>query len=242
MIPNGVAGLSALQHLSKEELAYHELRDAILARALKPGERLLPNELANRFNVSTMPVRQALGRLEHDRLVVRTPNRGLTVSPLSMKEVEDIYALRVVLEGLATRLAATRLTDGDLEELAGVLREIEASVVAGDHEAVIDLNRQFHFIIYRAADSQLLFDTLDNLWGLSTRYRPLYYADPGVPTQTLREHRNILAALQAREAVRAEELVKADMEETALVLLSLIRSGIDNIEEDVDGKVSMVRP
>ncbi|MHB0869291.1 MAG: GntR family transcriptional regulator [Chloroflexota bacterium] len=237
---HGAAHLSALQHWSKEDLAYHELRAAILAGVLGPGERLLPNELADRFNVSTMPVRQALTRLERDRLVLRNPNRGLTVAPLSIKEVEEIYSLRVVLEGLATRLATDSLSDADLESLAAMVHESEMLVASGDREALAEINRRFHFVIYRAADNELLYDTLDNLWDLSTRYRPLYYADSGVPEQTLQEHRNILAALQHREATRAEELVRSDMEETARVLLALIRSGIEASEESVNGKLPLV--
>lgn len=242
MVTVGAAGLSALQHWSKEELAYHELRVAILSGVLHPGERLFPNDLAARFNVSTMPVRQALTRLELDRLVVRNPNRGLTVAPLSIKEVEDIYTLRAVMEGLATRLAANRLTPADLESLAAILEESEAAATSGYTDVLVDLNRRFHFTIYQGADNQILYDTLNNLWDLSSRYRPLYYADPGVPAQTLREHRRILAALQHGDASVAEELVRFDMEETARVLLTLIRSGMENNWETVDGKVSLVRP
>ncbi len=236
----GTESLSALKHWSKEELAYRELRSAILSGALRPGERLFPNDLASRFNVSTMPVRQALTRLELERLVVRNPNRGLTVAPLSMKEVEEIYTMRAVLEGLATRLATENLSAAQLDELASLLAKCEAAVAIGDRSALTKSNREFHFTIYNASGNQLLCDTLTNLWDISGRYRPVYYADPEVPEQTLREHRTILSALQKRDAAEAEALVRSDMEETARVLLALVRSGIEKNEEYLDGKLPVV--
>lgn len=231
--------LSALQHFSKEELAYRELRAAILANVLKPGERLIPQQLASRFNVSTMPVRQALMRLEADRLVLRMPNRGLMVTPLSIKEVESIYTLRAVLEGLAARLATPHLSTEDLDALAAMVDEMGRLVSEGRVDALVERNAQFHFAIYRAAGNDHLCDILQNLWDLSTRYRNLYYREAGVPESTLREHRGIMAALRQRDAARVEELVRSDMEETARVLLALVRERIDDDGGSVNGKLPL---
>lgn len=233
-------GLSSLKHYSKEELAYRELRAAILSNLLKPGERIMPQQLADRFNVSTMPVRQALMRLEGERLVCRQPNRGLIVAPLSMKEVEEIYTLRVVLEGVAARLATPRLSQVELESLAVMVREMEAGVAAAHVEKLVDSNRRFHFLIYRAADNDRLLDTLKNLWDLSARYRGMYYKETSVPETTLREHQGILAALQRKDAEEAEKLVRADMEETAKVLLALIQNHINEDEGEANGNVPLV--
>ncbi len=232
--------LSTLQHHSKEELAYRELRAAILSNVLKPGERIMPQQLADRFCVSTMPVRQALMRLESERLVLRMPNRGLMVAPLSMKEVGDIYTLRVALEGVAARLAATRLGSADLDSLGAMLRVMEVQLATGQVEKLVETNTHFHFTIYRAADNDQLYDILQNLWDLSSRYRGMYYGEPSVPETTLREHQGILAALQRKDADEADRLVRSDMEETAKVLLALIAANINQREGEVNGDVPLV--
>ena len=219
--------LSALNYYSKEELAYRQLRAAILTNQLRPGERLVYQQLAQQFSVSTMPVRQALTRLELDRLAVRIGNGGLVVAPLSVKEIEEIYTVRADLEALAARLAAPRLADEDLDSLARLLDEMESMVAGGNVEALVEKNIEFHFTIYRAADNELLYRMLENLWDVSSRYRSLYYEEAGVPEETIREHQGILAALHKKDAVEAGNLVRLDMEETARVLLTAIKSNID---------------
>ena len=122
-----------------------------------------------------MPVRQALTRLELDRLAVRAANGGLVVAPLSIKEIEEIYTLRADLEALAARLATPRLCDKELCSLAALVDEMKSLVAAGDVEALVEQNVAFHFTIYKAADHELLCGILENLWDLSSRYRGLYY-------------------------------------------------------------------
>lgn len=231
--------LPALQHRSKEELAYRELRSAILSNRLKAGERLMPNELALRFSVSTMPVRQALMRLEQEKLVARLSNGGMVVAPLSVKEVEEIYSLRAVLEGFAAKLATPRLSQSDLRLMAGLVQDMEQLVSSGDRDRLAQVNARFHFTMYRAAGNALLYEMLHNLWDISSRYRHAYYSDPSVPEETLREHRGTLEALQRKDADEAEALVRADMNETARLLLSVIRDNISSLEEDADGKAPL---
>lgn len=231
--------LSALKHQSKEELAYRQLRSAILSNLLKPGERLMHQDLARQFNVSTMPVRQALTRLELDRLAVRTPNGGLIVAPLSIKEIEEIYTLRADLEALAARLATPKLRKEHLRALAALVEKMKSLVAAGDVDALVEQNVAFHFTIYRAADNELLYGILENLWDRSSRYRGLYYRSAGVPEETIREHQGILSALQKGDALEASDLVRLDMEETARVLLGLIRRNM-NSDGGINGEVPVV--
>jgi DNA-binding GntR family transcriptional regulator len=203
------------------------LRAAILANTLTPGTRLMPQQLAEQLGVSTMPVRQALMRLEAERLAIRMSNGALLVAPLSVKEVEEIYALRVVLEGMAARLAAPRLGQRELDTLARLVDRMEGGVARGKIEELVDSNREFHFFIYRAANHERMFDVLKNLWDVSSRYRSMFYRQPGVPEQTLKEHRGILAALQRNDAVGAKELVRSDMEATARVLVAQVRDRME---------------
>ena len=187
----------------------------------------MPQQLAEQLGVSTMPVRQALMRLEAERLAIRMPTGALLVAPLSVKEVEEIYALRVVLEGMAARLAAPRLGEEEMDALARLLERMEAEVARGRIEELVETNREFHFFIYREAGNERMFDVLKNLWDMSSRYRSMYYGQPGVPEQTLKEHRGILAALQRKDAAGAEALVRSDMEATAQVLVAQVRDRME---------------
>lgn len=216
--------LSTLEHYSKEELAYRGLRSAILAGELPAGERLVPAELASRLSVSTMPVRQALMRLEAEKLVCRMRNGGLAVAPLSVKEVEETYSMRAVLEGFAARTATPKLTPELLQSLRSMVAEMEFLSVSGQLGRLSEINARFHFAIYEAAGNDRLLDTLRNLWATTMRYRHLYYSDSGVSQRTLEEHREILAALERGDAAKVEEVVRSARTDTASVLCSKLQA------------------
>ena len=107
----------SLPRTVKEQLADH-LRDEIVRGTFEPGERLRLEDIASRFEVSTMPVREALRDLESEGLVTIYPHRGAVVTELTAEEMEDIYDIRATLEAMATRLAVPRMTESICEELA----------------------------------------------------------------------------------------------------------------------------
>jgi DNA-binding GntR family transcriptional regulator len=116
------------QNVTAQELVLASLREAVLAGVLAPGARLRQEELADIFNTSRIPVREALRALEYEGLVRSEPHRGFTVTRLDADDVEEVYDLRILLEGQAVRLALPLLTDDDLDELEQMFERVRSAV------------------------------------------------------------------------------------------------------------------
>lgn len=148
------------------------LRDDILRGELKPGSRVHLSQTAARLNMSVVPVREALGTLVAEGLVVSLYQRGFRVAGLSLDEVTDLYDLRMVLDPLAVRWAVPRLTDEDRDEIRRRFDELDES---GLPDVVADLrsdpHRRFHFAIYDRCGSAWLLRFLNTAWDFSQRYQ-----------------------------------------------------------------------
>ena len=210
------------QYRTMPEIAYDAIRDAILSGRHAPGQRLVTEELAKELGVSRMPVREALHRLEVSGLITITPHKGAVVSHLSEAEVAEIFHIRAVLEGLATRLAAGRMTLADHKRLGALLGEMERAARARDPGKVLVLNRDFHAVIWRAARAPRLLELLENLYDACQRFRNLSVRLPGRLNQITQEHRRIARALAQRDTAAAERNANAHYEGTARRLLRSI--------------------
>lgn len=208
-----------------QEIVYDTIRDAILSGRYRPGQRLVADELAREVGVSRMPVREALHRLEASGLVAMTPHRGAVVNELSESEIIEIYHIRAVLDGLATRLAAPHLTKPDHARLDAILDEMAAAVTAKDLDRVLRVNRDFHQLIWRAARAPRLHALLENLYDASQRFRHISVLLPGRLGQITQEHRRIARALALRDAEKAARFAIEHLEGTALRLLRAVEKG-----------------
>ncbi|HYL80940.1 MAG TPA: GntR family transcriptional regulator [Candidatus Acidoferrum sp.] len=205
-----------------QEIVYEAIRDAILSGRYPPGQRLVADELARELGVSRMPVREALHRLEAAGLVSLTPHRGAVVSQLSESEIVELYHIRGVLDGLATRLAAPHLTPQDHERMRAVLSQMASAAKAKDLEKVLGANREFHRLIWRAAQAPRLHSLLENLYDASQRLRNISVLLPGRLEQITQDHRRIAQALARGEVERAERFAIAHHEGTARRLLGAV--------------------
>lgn len=184
---------------------YDEIRDAIVAGSIKPGQILSENQLATDFGTSRTPVREALHRLEIESLVERLP-RGVRVRETSPEEIIDIYDVRTTLEGAAARAAAERAT-----ELDGLrLRAAQAAMVAAGNEPRerARVNREFHEAIWSASHSPTLVDLLHRLNVHLIRYPTTTLESDERWEDVLREHEELLDAIDAREPQRAREIAE----------------------------------
>ena len=213
------------------EIAYDAIRDAILSGRHAPGQRLVTEELAKALGVSRMPVREALHRLEVSGLITITPHRGAVVSELSEAEVAEIFHIRAVLEGLATRLATTKLTPADHKRLSALLEEMERAAKTNDPGKVLVINRDFHTVIWKAARAPRLRELLENLYDACQRFRNLSVLLPGRLDQISQEHRRIARALAQEDAAAAERHANAHYEGTARRLLR----SIERVRERAEG-------
>ena len=196
---------SPIQALTKTDLAYLSIRQKILEGEFPPGTSVDQEALAAELGLSTTPVREALRRLEAERLVVGRAHRDTIVAPLSLETLEEVYAIRLCLDPLAARLAAELATPEErdrMRELAG-----EQSAENEDPVAHLHRNRQLHRAIYASCRNALLIDYLDSLSDLSDRYRLVALKDTFTIKLAQKEHEDIVSAVVESNADLAAQLM-----------------------------------
>jgi DNA-binding GntR family transcriptional regulator len=189
------------------------IRDAILSRRLKAGERIFQDRVAEELGVSRQPVREALKRLQAEGLVRELGNRRVIVREYSHSDVSENYLLRRTLESEATRIAATALTDTALDDLAAVNANLDRVARTGDTTGILDLNERFHRLIWRSTELPTLQGFIESLWMGLTIATPL--SIPGRMLRSVEEHEAILRALRARDPERAAQAMAQHIEEAA---------------------------
>jgi DNA-binding GntR family transcriptional regulator len=219
----------APQRLS--DAVFDALRKAILDGKLAPGEWLRQEALAQELGVSQITVREALNRLVGEGLCIHVPYKGVRVIAPSLDDLEDIYAIRGLLEGLAVELAADRIT---LEELARMRELLPATIVDADSGSVTrarEANREFHEIAIRASDRQFLIQILRQVWDWIDplmSYARTLGTDEGAEIRKRWggrdsiQHTRLLEALEAGDGPRARQVATEYVEEAWRNLVSII--------------------
>jgi DNA-binding GntR family transcriptional regulator len=188
------------QHqVTAHDLVLASLRIAILEGVLAPGARLRQEELAGAFRTSRIPVREALRALEYEGLVTSEPHRGFTVTTIDGDDVDEIYELRILLEGEAVRLAVPLLTDADLDDLEGILESIRQSR-SPDEE--IRSRDRFYLRLYSVSGRPRLVGLIVRLRDEGARMLAWSRAEHIVTI-----HERLLAALRAGDAEGATQLL-----------------------------------
>ncbi len=204
---------------------YTRMRYLILAGEWKPGDRLVERRIARSFGVSRTPVRQALAMLEAEGLIRIAPNRGATVRSYRPEELDDLYRLRAVLEGYAAGRAAMLITSEALSRLNESCHRFEKLRSKDDVVKLVEENLFFHDTILEAAESESLSRTLRNLVELPLLYKAYFWYSPEQKLISEHYHRQLLRAFEARDAARAERLMKEHIREAGEFLAAQIRAG-----------------
>jgi DNA-binding GntR family transcriptional regulator len=196
---------------TKQEYVYQSLRSAIMRGELPPGQRLVIDEIARRLEVSAIPIREALQSLQSEGLVVSAPHLGATVASISEDEVHEVFAIMEGLETVAVREAAARLTDEQGDQLRTIVGDMDSAVDRREYERWAEMNGRLHRSIGEVAAMPLLREMTDRALSRWERLRRHYFQGVLVPRveQAQREHRELLAALVARDADEAERVVRA---------------------------------
>ena len=197
---------------SLEEQVTATLESEILTGKLAAGTSLTEQSLSIRLGVSRTPIRAALHTLAEEGLINLVPNRGAVVVGVTREDLVDIYKIRMRLEGLASSLAAERISKEDLATLRESVELAEFYISKNDTEHLKELDTQFHAIIYRASGNRMLNKTLSELHRNITSYRKMSLAVPGRLERSVGEHREILAAIEEGDAERADRLTSAHVE------------------------------
>ena len=190
------------------------IRERILSGEYAPGTKLDQLVLVGEFGASLIPVRESLRQLDAQGFIRLYPHRGAYVADLSIAELKEIYLVREALEEMATRLAVPRLTERALANLKGLVLQMESATADCDYAGLLQLNRTFHFTIYRACDNELLIEMIEGLWDRSSRYHHLYTHLPNRAPRALAEHRLIYAACVAGDAEKAGRAVRKNVKQT----------------------------
>jgi DNA-binding GntR family transcriptional regulator len=185
--------------LPSSERVYRRLREMILDGELPPQTRLVEIQLAEQFEVSRTPVREALKRLAAEQLVLSDPVRGLIVHAPEPHEIEDVYRVRDALDALAVRLAAVRITPDEVQHLRLVLDSMAEAIREQRTDLVVNANIAFHDVIYRAAGSSTLWRLARELSDFVRRFSSGAFSSPERSSAVLREHEAILDALERHD-------------------------------------------
>ena len=201
------------------ELVCENIRQAIIDGTFKPGERLMEIQMADEMGVSRTPVREAIRRLELEGFVVMIPRRGTYVADISIKDITEIYEVRISLDVLAAGLAAERITDEELETMNGYLREISRYVPSLDIEKIVALDSAFHDVLYKASRNERLCNIIGNLREQLTGIRARSMSYPGRLVDTMNEHRELLDSIASRDIERAQRAARIHIENAEQILL-----------------------
>jgi DNA-binding GntR family transcriptional regulator len=197
------------------EIAGNSLRGKVFAKIEQDiingrymsGDSLVEGKLSEELGVSRTPVREALGQLELEGLVTLVPNKGAIVKGISNKDIEDIYTIRIMIEGLAARWAAESITDEELKELRDAVLLEEFYTQKNEESHLLDSDSQFHEIIFKASKSRPLMRVLISFHNYISSARSLSLKTPGRPENALNEHKAILEAIESQNADMAELLM-----------------------------------
>lgn len=209
--------------------AYHELKYRILEGRLPPGTTLLESEVANLLAMSRTPIREALIKLEEERLVKVTPRRGFTVLNQSIDDLAEIYEVFSTLEVRAARLAAlNEISPARFDRLDGLMEQMERATAKRDIEHWSHLDDVFHSDIVEMCGNSRLKATLRSYWDEQYRARMAIMLLRPLPTQSDIEHRQIVAAIRAHDADRAEALHRQHRERADEQALRLLRTKLQS--------------
>jgi DNA-binding GntR family transcriptional regulator len=185
-----------------------QLAEAIIDGRLPSGTRLSEPGIAEAFDISRTPVREALYMLERDDLVERPPRKGARVARLTAKQALDVYICRAHLYGLSARMCARSLTESDLAELRRIVAGMDAAVATADVRSYYRLNLDFHDFVGRATGNDMLLRLMGGMGRLTLRFRFMSLTVPGRLEKSRAAHHRLLECLEAHDGVAAERTVR----------------------------------
>ena len=201
------------------------LRRAIVAGALRPGERVAQEEVAAQVGVSLAPVRDALRVLEQEGQLTYLPRRGYFVTELRIADLEEIYALRALLEERAVRAALPSLDEDALTRVVLAAKECADAAETADVAGELAANRRFHFGLLEAPEHPHLMRVIRLLWDSTEVYRALYYSSADERHAAIDAHDRILDAARARSVDRLVAELDAHRERALTLLREILAEG-----------------
>ena len=211
------------EYLPLRDVVFNTLRKAILRGELKPGERLMEIQLANKLGVSRTPIREAIRKLELEGLVLMIPRKGAEVAQITEKNMQDVLEVRKALEELSVQLACERITPEQVEEMKMAAEDFRKVLKSGDVTKIAEADVKFHDIIFAATNNQRLITLLNNLREQMYRFRVEYLKQKECYPQLLEEHDKLIALISGGEVEEACELMGCHNDNQASTVSDVIR-------------------
>lgn len=215
---------------------YKSIRNNILEGFYQPGDELKEKNIGEELGVSRTPVREALRQLELEGLVSIVPNKGAVVVGVSLEDIQDIYEIRALLEGLCARWAANNISDEQITEMDENLLLSEFHESRGNYEQLVTLDSQFHEIMYDASGSRELKRVLKDYHEYVLRVRKNSLGAANRAKNSTVEHKKIAEAIKAHDAALAEECARKHIKSTKENMDKMGWENLMKIKGECDGE------
>ena len=212
------------EYLPLRDVVFNTLRQAILRGELKPGERLMEIQLANKLGVSRTPIREALRKLELEGLVNMVPRKGAEVADITEKSLRDVLEVRKALEELSVQLACEKITEEEIEELKRVAERFKDTLNDQDVTKIAEADVAFHDVIYTATDNQKLCLLLNNLREQMYRYRVEYLKKEEAYPQLIAEHEELIDNISKRNKEEATRIMCEHIDNQVATVINVIHT------------------
>ncbi|MGO6694446.1 GntR family transcriptional regulator [Rhizobium johnstonii] len=204
--------ISIMDGTKKGDRAYDVLRREIVSCRMMPGSLLSEPEVMQRFEIAKASCRVALQRLIHDGLVTSVPRQGYRIAPITLKDVDDVFSMRLLLEPYAVRCATGKVSRARLERLEAACRVRSSADIGNQIDFFLEANRSFHMAIVQAADNERLYRMLGNLHDEMSRLVALGFGVQGIRPNIDNDHNQIIDALVSGDADTAERIARQHIE------------------------------
>lgn len=188
------------------DMVYETLRQAIFEGVFKHGERIVEKEVAEKLRVSRTPVREAFRRLEAEGLIRHYPRKGVLVRGITAADIIEIYAIREALETMALSFVVENITEGEKQKLDQLIEKMKVLIEVGDEEELLQASRLFNELLLRASRMPRLVNLINNYQEYIARFRKATLAKPSRQVDALKEHEEILRAIDRMDVAGAREL------------------------------------
>jgi DNA-binding GntR family transcriptional regulator len=205
-----------------QEQLYQRIREGLLAGRFQPGERLKIRDLAAQWGSSPMPVRAALQRLVAEGALEGEPQRSVRVPAMTRERYQNIFQVRLGLEGLAVELATPRLTPADLAVLRDCVARMDLAIEQRQVQAYLDANSQFHLHLYSACGNPVLLRSIESLWLQIGPFFNRLFTGADLSLRLNDFHEEAFAAIEAGDAKAARQFMEQDLLYFARFLLNLL--------------------
>ncbi|HNT53401.1 MAG TPA: GntR family transcriptional regulator [Anaerolineaceae bacterium] len=220
---------------------YEALKKDIITCALKPGQQIAQQQLAERYGVGITPVREALQKLTREGLILTIPRFGYLVTTITISDVAEIFELRAILESAAARLAATRASDEQIRQLAELAGY---TYVYQDRDSYTDFlahNREFHIALANASGNKRLIEAISHLMDELTRMFHLGLDLKDSAAEMRQEHQELVAVIHQKNPEAAEKIMLAQITHSRQRIYDALLPGASSSPDQIRANIQLLQ-